>query len=268
MNVTYGLRRTLQINANGLATTYSGRRRTWRDLGERVARFAAGLSALGVDRGDRVAVLSLNSDRYLELYLAVAWAGAVIVPLNIRWSTIENEEALRDCRASVLNVDKAFAASGATLANTIPGLKTIYADDGDAPAGMQSYEALIQQNTPMPDAMSSAADLAGIFYTGGTTGRPKGVMLSHGNLMAIARNALGEGFFPPMTTYLHAAPMFHMADAGATYALLLSGSSSAIIQAFTPEGGYGRNRKRACDRFIAGTDHDPDAGRSSGAWLP
>jgi long-chain acyl-CoA synthetase len=236
MNVTYGLRRALQINANGLATTYSGRSRTWRELGERVPRLAAGLSALGVSRGDRVAVLSLNSDRYFELYLAIAWAGAVIVPLNIRWSTIENEDALRDCRPSVLNVDKAFAASGATLANTIPGLKTIYADDGNGPAEMQSYEALIEQNTPIPDAMRSAADLAGIFYTGGTTGRSKGVMVSHGNLMANARNALGEGFLPPATTYLHAAPMFHMGDAALTYALLLSGGSGVIIQVFTPEG--------------------------------
>jgi long-chain acyl-CoA synthetase len=236
MNVTYGLRRALQINADGPATTYSGRRRTWRELGERIPRLAAGLSALGVGQGDRVSVLSLNSDRYLELYLAVGWAGAVIVPLNIRWSTIEYEDVLRDCRASVLHVDKALAASGAVLANTIPGLKTIYADDGDTPAGMQSYESSIEQNTPMPDAMRSAADLAGIFYTGGTTGRSKGVMLSHGNLMATARNLLGEGMLPPATTYLHAAPMFHLADASATYALLLSGGSSVIIPAFTPEG--------------------------------
>jgi long-chain acyl-CoA synthetase len=236
MNITYGLRRALQINANGLATSYSRRHRTWGELGEWVPRLAAGLSALGVDRGDRVAVLSLNSDRYLELYLAVAWAGAVIVPLNIRWSTIENRDALQDCRASVLAVDKGFAASGAALANAIPGLKTIYADDGDAPAGMQGYEALIEQSKPKPDAMRSAADLAGIFYTGGTTGRSKGVMRSHDNLMENARNLLGEGFLPPTTTYLHAAPMFHISDASATYAPPLSGGASVVIQAFTPEG--------------------------------
>ena len=69
------------------------------EVGERVARLAGALQDLGVGRGDRVAVLMLNQDRYLELYLAIAWAGAVIVPLNIRWSALENEDALRDCRA-------------------------------------------------------------------------------------------------------------------------------------------------------------------------
>ena len=68
--------------------------------------------ALGANPGDRVAILSLNSDRYLELYLATGWAGAVIVPLNIRWSPLENEDAMRDCRASMLIVDKAFASIG------------------------------------------------------------------------------------------------------------------------------------------------------------
>jgi len=234
LNVTHGLRRSLQINPNGPATVYGTRRRTWREVGERVSRLAAALVSLGIIPGDRVAVLSLNSDRYLELYLAVAWAGAVIVPLNIRWSPIENEDALRDCRASVLAIDKTFAATGAVLAKAIRGLRIVYADDGDTP-GMESYESLIEQSRPMPDVMRTGADLAGIFYTGGTTGRSKGVMLSHHNLVASAQSCLGEGVLPGTATCLHAAPMFHMAGCGQMYALLLSGGSHVIIQAFTPE---------------------------------
>ncbi len=84
--------------------------------------------------------------------------------------------------------------------------------------------------------MRTAADLAGIFYTGGTTGRSKGVMLSHGNLMANALNALGENMFSENPTYLHAAPMFHLANGAAMYALMLSGGSNVMIQSFTPEG--------------------------------
>ena len=236
MNTTHGLRRALQINPNGLATVFGSRRRNWREVGERVARLAAGLRSLGANPGDRVAILSLNSDRYLELYLATAWAGAVIVPLNIRWSPLENEDAVRDCRPNVLVVDKAFAATAAELAKALPGLKLVYADDGDAPAGMESYEALLARSAAIPDAMRNAADLAGIFYTGGTTGRSKGVMLSHGNLMANALNALGEGLFPSTAVYLHAAPMFHLANGAAMYSLLLSGGSNVIIQSFTPEG--------------------------------
>ena len=100
MNITHGLRRVLQVNPDGLATVFGARRRTWRETGERVARLAAGFRALGVNAGDRIAILSLNSDRYLEVYLATGWAGGVVVPLNIRWSQLENEDAMRDCRAT------------------------------------------------------------------------------------------------------------------------------------------------------------------------
>jgi long-chain acyl-CoA synthetase len=236
VNTTHGLRRALQINPNGLATVFCNRRRCWREVGERVARLANGLRSLGANLGDRVAILSLNSDRYLELYLATAWAGAVIVPLNIRWSLLETEDAMRDCRANVLVVDKAFATMGAELAKALPDLRLVYSDDGDAPAGMENHETLLAQSAPIPDAMRVSADLAGIFYTGGTTGRSKGVMLSHGNLMANALNALGEGLLPSTSIYLHAAPMFHLANGSAMYSLLLSGGSNVIIKGFTPEG--------------------------------
>ncbi|MBI5263561.1 MAG: long-chain fatty acid--CoA ligase [Bradyrhizobium sp.] len=236
MNITQGLRRALQLNPNGLATVCGDNRRTWREVGDRVARLAGGLRARGIALGDRVAVLSLNSDRYLELYLAAGWAGAVIVPLNIRWSALENEDALRDCRAGILFVDKAFAPIGAQLAKAIPGLKLIYADDGDVPSGIEGYEAVIARSEPVEDAMREGKDLAGIFYTGGTTGRSKGVMLSHHNLMANAFNALSEGLFPAGCIYLHAAPMFHLANGAAMYSLLLSGGSNVMIQSFTPEG--------------------------------
>jgi long-chain acyl-CoA synthetase len=236
VNITHGLRRALQINPNGPATVFGNRRRSWREVGERVARLANGLRSLGANPGDRVAILSLNSDRYLELYLATAWAGAVVVPLNIRWSLLETDDAMRDCRANALIVDKAFTAMGVKLAQALPDLRLVYADDGDAPAGMESYETLLARSAPMPDGMRVSADLAGIFYTGGTTGRSKGVMLSHGNLMANALNTLGEGAFPSSSIYLHAAPMFHLANGSAMYSLLLSGGSNVIIPAFTPEG--------------------------------
>jgi long-chain acyl-CoA synthetase len=216
MNTPHGLRRALQINPNGPAIVFGNRQLSWREVGERVARLASGLRSLNANPGDRVAILSLNSDRYLELYLATAWAGAVIVPLNIRWSQLENEDALRDCSANVLFVDKAFASTGAALAKTLPDLKLIYTDDGDVTNGMESYEFLLARNEPMPDAMRASSDLAGIFYTGGTTGRSKGVMLSHGNLMTSALSALGEfdGGAADAAIYLHAAPMFHLANAG------------------------------------------------------
>jgi long-chain acyl-CoA synthetase len=175
MNISQGLRRVLQTDPRGIATVDGDRRRTWCEIGERVARLAGGLKDLGVGRGDRVAVLMLNSDRYLELYLGIAWAGAVIVPTNIRWSYAEIEDSLHDCRASVLVVDKAFAAIGVQLAKAVT-LQLIYADDDAGPAEVLHYEQWIAASRPVPDAMASREELAGIFYTGGTTGRSKGVM--------------------------------------------------------------------------------------------
>ncbi len=234
MNVTQGLRRVLQTNPEGIATIDGDRRRSWREIGERVARLAGGLQGLGVKRGDRVAVLMLNSDRYLELYLGIAWAGAVIVPTNIRWSHAEIEDSLCDCRASALVVDKAFAAMGVELAKAV-SLELIYADDDAGPAEARDYEKLIAASQPVPDATSAREELAGIFYTGGTTGRSKGVMLSHANIVSNALHMLSEGLLPDGTIYLNAAPMFHLANGGAMFASLIGGGTNVIVKTFNPE---------------------------------
>ena len=247
MSTTYGLHRALLLNSTGTATMFLDRRRSWQEVGDRVARFAAALGTLGVTRGDRVGVLMLNQDRYLELYLAIAWAGAVIVPLNIRWSAAENEDALKDCRPKLLVVDGAFAEMGAELSARIGGLALIYADDAPAaalPPGSLNYETLIAATAPVEDARAAETDLAGIFYTGGTTGRSKGVMLSHRNLMSNARNAAGEWGRIDNPVYLHAAPMFHLADAGAMYGHLITGAAHAVIRHFSADAVA-----EAIDRF-------------------
>jgi long-chain acyl-CoA synthetase len=86
MSTTFGLHRALQFDRNGIATQFEERQRTWAEVGDRIAQLAGALQRLDTGKGDRVAILMLNQDRYLELYLAIAWAGAVVVPLNIRWS--------------------------------------------------------------------------------------------------------------------------------------------------------------------------------------
>ena len=152
MNTTYGLHRAVLLNRNGVAMMFENRRRTWIELADRVARLAGALKALGVGRGDRVEVLSLNQDRYVELYLGVAWAGAVIVPLNIRWSAPENEDALRDSRPKVLVVDAAFSGAGAALAQKTGSIRLVYADDAPAapPDEAASYEGILAAASPVP----------------------------------------------------------------------------------------------------------------------
>jgi len=237
MSTTYGLRRALLLNRDGVAVMFEDRRRTFAELADRVARLAGVLKGYGIGKGDRVAILSLNQDRYIEFFLGVAWAGAVIVPLNIRWSALENEDALRDCRPKILFVDAAFAAMGREIAERFGSLSVIYADDAPPPGAPAppDYEDLLADAAPVADAEAGDDELAGIFYTGGTTGRSKGVMLSHRNLMANARNALAEGMAGENTVYLNAAPMFHLANAGAMYLHFLAGGSQAVLRGFTPE---------------------------------
>jgi len=235
MNITLGLRRALQLNPHGIAILEGDRKLTWAQLGERVGRLAGALRQLGVAKGDRVAVLMLNSSRYLELYLAVGWAGAVIVPLNIRWSVGENRDALTDCTARLLVVDSAFKEAGKALAAAIPGLALVHADDGEPAAGVPGYESLLAAAEAIPDVMAGRDDVTGIFYTGGTTGRSKGVTLSHGNVMFNALQSLAEGVFPADAVYLHAPPMFHIANGWSMYCMFINGGINAVIKAFTPE---------------------------------
>ena len=254
MNVTHGLRRVLQINPRGVSTISGERRRVWRETGDRVARLAAALRGLGATPGERVAVLSLNSDRYLETYLATAWAGAVVVPLNIRWTAAENLDALSDCRARALLFDKTFTPIALALGEALPDLTLVYADEGEAPGRALAYEGLLSQSEPIPDAMRQGSDLAGVFYTGGTTGRSKGVMLSHANLMANAFNSLSERPATGDVIYLHAAPMFHLANAGAMYTLLLRGGTNVMIPTFAPEGALAIiEKERVTDTVLVPT---------------
>jgi long-chain acyl-CoA synthetase len=89
MYMTQCLQRTLQQNPDHLATVFGERRQTYRQFGERVARLAGALQCLGMAAGDRVGMLALNSDRYLEYVMGVWWGGGVLNPVNIRWSVPE-----------------------------------------------------------------------------------------------------------------------------------------------------------------------------------
>src|SRR5260370_38433319 len=90
----------------------------------------------------------------------------------------------------------------------------------------------------MGEAMAAPQDLAANFYTGGTTGRSKGVMLSHRNITANAFKVLAEGVVPETAVYLHAAPMFHLANGSAMYSLFLSGGTSAVSKPVPPPAAF------------------------------
>ena len=237
MSTTFGLHRAVLFDRSGVATLFEDRTRTWGEVANRVARLAGALRELGIAKGDRVAILMLNQDRYLELYLAIAWAGGVVVPLNIRWNAAENQDCLTDCRPELLFVDAAFAKMGEGIASALGGFALVYADDlpQARPECAHDYEMLVAGAAPVADVEAAETDLAGIFYTGGTTGRSKGVMLSHRNLLASARNNLAYRD-ATLRRYLHAVPMFHLAGVGSIQGSLLNGTANTVIRMFTPEG--------------------------------
>src|SRR5579859_6874023 len=115
MHLTQGLHRCVQLKPDAVATVFGDRRRTWREVQGRVSHLAAGLVSLGLARGERVAPIALNSDRYIELYLAVWWSGAVIVPGNTRWALAEHIHALNDSGAKLLLLDETFAGLASSI---------------------------------------------------------------------------------------------------------------------------------------------------------
>ena len=235
IQITQGLHRSAALFPDRTATVFGKRRRTWREIAGRVPPLAAGLAGLGVAPGDRVAILALNSDRYVEMYLAIAWAGAVAVPSNTRWALPEHVYAINDSGAEVMFVDRAFLEVARAIGAETKLRAMIYADDGDARDGMADYETLIADNDPLPDRCGRDHDLAAIFYTGGTTGRSKGVMLSHHSLIVAYSMTMLTMGIGGCQVYLHSPPMFHLADAGLVFGITLTGGTHVIIAQFTPQ---------------------------------
>ncbi|MEQ1788193.1 MAG: AMP-binding protein, partial [Acidimicrobiales bacterium] len=237
MYITQGLQRSLLETPERVATICGDRQRTFAEVGDRIGRFASALQGIGVASGDRVAILSLNSDRYLEYLFAVPWADAVLNPINTRWSATEVAYCLNDSDSRVLLVDDALAPHVPALREACPQLRTvIHAGDGPTPDGMLSYEDLVAAATPIPDCRRGGDSLAGLFYTGGTTGFSKGVMLSHTNLVTSAMGCTATGeFVSAGGTYLHAAPMFHAADQAGGFGGSLVGVTHVIVPGFDPK---------------------------------
>jgi len=230
MQLTQGLRRNQKLYGDRIATIFADREITWSELADKVSRLAGAFQARGLNPGDRVAILAANSDRYVLAYYAVAWAGCIAVPFNTRWAAAEIEFALADSQPAMLVVDTAFSAQGVAVAAA--GGKVVHMDD--AQGAIRSFEQLIELAPSVADCCGRGDDLAGIFYTGGTTGVSKGVMLSHANLLTNFFLVQAIAPYPQDTIFLHTPPMFHLADAGCLFGLTMLGATHVILPGFEP----------------------------------
>ena len=221
MNVLYALRRARDFHSAKIAIFDEDRAVTYGEFHTRLVRVANALHDLGLGRGDRLAILMLNSPRYLELYYAAAMAGIVVVPINTRWNEDDVAATVRDAGAAMIAVDDRFAAM------KIDGAVTLGPSEYEravAAAGAQELAG------PEPDD----GDIVGLFYTSGTTGGSKGAMLTHRNLCANMNTMLVTRCVPE-GTWLHAAPMFHLADAAILWAAPMMGLAHAFLATFDPE---------------------------------
>jgi acyl-CoA synthetase (AMP-forming)/AMP-acid ligase II len=185
----------------------------------RLARqLAAALKARGVRPGDRVGCLMHNGIDHLLAYFGVAAAGAILVSLNTRLSAGEQRTILAHAGAKVLLHDDAHVERAAEL-----GVAAVRAADAIA-AGRD-------EGAPLP--LAAADEPAHLYYTSGTTGAPKGVVLTHRNVCTHALAAIAELGLSANDTWAHIAPMFHLADAWATFAITAVGGTHVFLPHFT-----------------------------------
>jgi long-chain acyl-CoA synthetase len=211
-------------------------RLTYRELGDRVNRLANALLAMGLEKGDRVAMLDWNSHRYAEGYYACALAGLTYMPLNSRLAAPELEYIFNDSDARVLMLSSPFGEVYGEIRDRAPSLEfTIGMGIEDLPDGFHDYEGMIASAAadPLPVA-GDPDDIIQIYYTSGTTGDPKGVCLTNANVYWCGIDCATTMDFALGCTWLHSGPMFHLADALAFWATPLVGGTQVCVH-FQPE---------------------------------
>ena len=237
MHITQWIFRAEQQFGDREATEFEGRVHTWRQTADRVRRLAGALEGLGLQANDPIALLGTNSDNYLEGIYGIPLMGGIVVPMNIRWAVPEHVYSLQDSETKAILFDKSFLKVAEQIrSEDTPVQHYVYMGaEADCPEWAQSLEGLIRSANPVEEFRHAERNVAGYFYTGGTTGFPKGVVQTHEAiyassiaLVAAMRERGGE------CVCLHAAPMFHMADLAQTFGHTILGSKHVIVGQFEP----------------------------------
>jgi acyl-CoA synthetase (AMP-forming)/AMP-acid ligase II len=216
---THSLGRARSYYPERTAFASSEERSTFRELHDRVGRVAAALTNHGFRKGDRLGLLLPNEREYVELVYACAWLGVIAVPLNTRLSEKEIDQVLIDAAPHGLIRHSSLAAPSVEFSGQL------VIDKEPLDLGNDSFPADVYD----PDAVFA------LIYTSGTTGRPKGVALTHTNILANLDHVNYWMRYREGGVYLHAAPIFHIADFPFMFASPAFGTCQVTIPKFSPE---------------------------------
>ena len=231
MNVGHILTKTAEHHPELPALIWGESVLNYGEVNSRTNAVASGLCRLGLEHGDRVGLLMQNCPQLIESFFATWKAGGCIVPLNARFLTDEIAYHLADPQATAVIFGEEFRELIDQIRTSLPSVKHFICY-GEPLPGQIAYDEIIAQHAGSDEPSVSVADedLAWLFYTSGTTGRPKGAMLTHGNLTFMAVSWVADLMrLEPEDVGLHAAPLTHGAGFH-TLALALKASSQVILK--------------------------------------
>jgi acyl-CoA synthetase (AMP-forming)/AMP-acid ligase II len=239
MLIPFILEKAISLYADKEAIICGEHRFTYREFYERVTGLSNFFNSHGIQQGDCIAILHQNSHEFLEAYYAAAAIGAILNPLNIRLSAKELAAILNDSGAKMLIAASRFYEAAKELKGLGCGIQKILWTGDDKKTDLFEsfvYEDIVKNKydslPTVPDMPDT--EIAHLYYTSGTTGKPKGVMLSHKNVCIHSLAAIAELHLTDKDHWIHAAPLFHLADAWAAFAITWVGGKHVLISDFNP----------------------------------
>ncbi len=234
------LEKTAREHPENLALICGDTQYNYINLKERVDRLSNGLKGIGIGKNDKIAMISENCHRFLETYFAAAKLGAVLVPINYRLALDDFVYILNNSQSKILVAQPEFISWIPERREEVPLLRNIILT-GPVEPNIQiqdylEYETLLEKEDKDEQPVKiEDSDIAQIYYTSGTTGKPKGVILTHKNNLVHAKGTIAELSLSSKDRWLHVSPMFHLADAWAVWSATEVGAAHVMVPSFQPK---------------------------------